>query len=185
MSVAKTYLMVPPPGEVKDFFGRGIDAQIICTRLQKLNPRIWVGEVVPLKGSVLSPHDPGITCLWLKRDDGSLQKISAIRLGTVPEFTQQSPDGSEVCKGWRAIFEKVIKSGAVSRERLERAFACSLQLTDQSLLCRKCLLKGVRRPHIGGVLRACRYHEAAYNAAKEYLAAREAIKEGKNVNVSF
>lgn len=173
MAIPKTYLMVPPPGETNPF-GRGIDAQIICTRLMKINPRIRTGSVVPIKGSVISAHDTGATCLWLETFAG-LKKICAIRLGTVPEFTQTSPDGEEIARGWRAVFERVIRARAATREQLERAFGVSLVLTEQTVLCRACLRQGQRKPSNGGVKQLCGRHERIITATSEERKAQEYV----------
>lgn len=163
MAVPHTYLLVPPPGEAEDFFGRGIHSSDVVARLKKINPRIVTNEPVDA-GRTLIPTAralPGITCLWLGEAGGTAQKITSMRIGVLPEYTQLGPDGLEVCKGWRAIFEKVIKSGAARREQIERAFGVTLALMPETLLCRECLRRGKRRKNNGGVHQNCKFHENA------------------------
>lgn len=163
MKPRHTYLLVPPDGESGDFFGRGIHSSEIAGRLNQINPAIVTSETWAAGATQITTarHLPGITCLWLGKE-----KITAMRIGVLPEYTQQGPDGLEICKGWRAIFEKVISAGAASRNQIERAFGITLAPMPRSLLCQECLRKGKRRKHNGGVRQLCRFHENARLASE-------------------
>ena len=164
MAVPHTYLLVPPDGEAGDFFGRGLNSSELAERLRKINPLIVTSEVwANGPTQILSAqHLPGITCLWL-----GPAKITSMRIGVLPEYTQQGPDGLEVCKGWRAILEKVIKCGAATRGQVEQAFGVTLALMPKSLMCQECLRRGKRRKHNGGVRQLCRFHENARLASEK------------------
>ena len=187
MSIAKTYLLCAPAG-ASDLLGRSLLCTDIVARLKILNPQIALWEQYPPElwwpGRDWAGTVWGVkTTLWLgPPGEPTSQKISAINASTVPEHTQIGPDGKSIVKGWRQIFEKVIKSGAVTRTALEAAFGVTLAYTDNDgLLCGACLKQGRRRKHNGGLLRLCRLHEQVMKAAQEFLATQaggpEAVAE--------
>lgn len=179
--IAKSYLLTAP-AEASDLLGQTMTSGDIITKLKAINPEITVWEQYAeglwWPGKDWADTDWGVkTSLWIgPPGEETSQKITAINLGAVPEFTQIGPDGRTIVKGWRQIFEKVIKSGACSRISLERAFGVTLAYVEgTTLLCHACLRQGKRRRHNGGMLRLCKLHEQVVKACREYLAA---VKEG-------
>jgi len=187
VSMAKTYLLCAPAGE-HDTLGRALLCADIVTKLRRLNANITIWEQYPPElwwpGRDWASTDWGVkTTLWLGQPgEETSQKISAINANVVPEHTQIGPDGQTIVKGWRQIFEKVSKSGAVTRTAIEVAFGVTLAYDEvDTLLCGACLKQGRRRKHNGGLLRLCRLHEQVMNAAREFLATQsggaEAVAE--------
>ena len=183
----RTYLLTPPASEGLHALGRTFMTSDLIARLKAINPRIALWEQFPPElwwpGKEWQNTDWGVkSSLWLGApgEPGS-QKITAINLTMVPEFTQEGPTGETIVKGWRQIFEKVIKAGAATRAELERAFQTTLYYSDDTVLCHGCTKAGRRRRHNGGVLRLCNLHEQAVRHAAEFLKAQaegeEAISE--------
>jgi len=165
--------------------GRALTCGDIVARLKVINPRISLWEQYPPElwwpGRDWAGTDWGVkTTLWLgPPGEPTSQKISAINASTVPEHTQIGPDGKTIVKGWRQIFEKVIKSGAATRTQIEAAFGVTLDYDERAdtLLCSACLRAGRRRKHNGGLLRLCRLHEQVQQAALDFLAAQSGDPE--------
>jgi len=144
--------MVAPAGTDPDrVFGRGISFHELVMGLRRINPLItawnWHGD---------TPERPdaqrNITCLWLgPANEARSVKITGVSAGVVPEFTQIFPagharEGEIEMKGWRAIFDRVIKAKAATRFQLEREFRVSLDATpelDQN--CPMCNKLGIRK----------------------------------------
>lgn len=178
----KTFLLTPP-AEEHNLLGRAMLCNDIVAKLKLMNSRLCLWEQFPPElwwpGKDWAGTDWGVkTTLWLGLPgEENSQKISAINAGTVPEYTQEGPDGKTIVKGWRQIFEKVIKSGAVTREQIEQAFGVSLVYSDDSVLCHGCTKQGKRRKHNGGVLRLCKLHEQVVTAARDFLAVQRGGEE--------
>jgi len=138
MAPPNTYLLGSP--DVKDPFGRAIMSSDLVKGLKELNPTIRAWEQH-------TPHlwwpgkAAGISTLWLGQSGGKSRKITAFKYGPIPEFTQTEPSGAIITKGWRAIFEKVVRCKAVSRRALELKFRVDLGLEKPDkkycLTCRK------------------------------------------------
>lgn len=175
MAIPRSYLLVAPEG-AGDLLGRSLNSTDIIKKLRKINPRI-VTNAPAWAAPVGGTQQLGITCLWLGEPHTG-EKITSIRLGEIPEFTQLSPQGVTICKGWRAIFEKVIKSGAATKFQLEKAFGVSLEISGDDGLCRACMATNKRRKHNGGVNKACGFHEKAKNV-------QTALERGKDTNVHY
>jgi hypothetical protein len=106
--------------------------------LQKINPNIrawdqhtwglwWPGKA------------RGISTLWIGDPGGANVKITAFNYGAIPEFTQLAPGGDIIAKGWRAIFEKVVRSKAATTLQLEKEFRINLELGDRdTVYCGRC-----------------------------------------------
>ena len=154
MTTPRTPLLVAPPGE-SDLFGQTMLSTDLIRGLRRINPAIYVHQ-----------QGPEHTGIWIGQPgvDGT-KFVCAFHLGAVPEWTQIDPNGKLICKGWRAIFEKVVRHGAASQRALEREFRISLDDSGASNLCGKCVRVGHRERHNGGALRMCDTHESVYTQA--------------------
>lgn len=148
--------MIAPLGEV-DLLGRPMTSDDIIRGLRQINANIVTNPPSPIK-QVGATNQMGITCLWLGEPYVG-QKITAIRLGSIPEHTQLSPEGTTICKGWRAIFNKVIKARAATKGQIERKFKIDLTIEGDDGACRSCAAKNKRRAHNGGAAKLCAAHE--------------------------
>jgi hypothetical protein len=84
--------------------------------------------------------------------------ITALPVGLLPEWTQIDPKGRIIAKGWRAVLEKVVKSGAAPRRAIERVFKVNLDITGKDSLCPKCRTAG-KRVRGEGASGLCRHHD--------------------------
>lgn len=115
----------------------------------------WPGiEAVDETGGVL-------TCLWIGEPGGHSRKITAIRNGPIPEYTVLQPNGSIKLKGWRAIFFKVIVSGAATQRQIEQKFQVSLDSDspDKTVWCTACKRNAKWVKSNGGSARLCSVHD--------------------------
>lgn len=181
MAIPKTYLLQAPPG-VKG--GRAIAAADLIRGLRELNPRInaWMRfpeyHWWPGRGEVV------VTTLWLGDPGGTSRKLTAFTLGEVPEFTELEAGGKAIRrKGWRAIFDKVIRAGAASKEAVELKFGVRLDydLAPETTMCRVCHRVGKEKPHNGGAARLCGFHDTIREAlAPELDEMRRLGRLGRN-----
>ena len=140
MSVPDTYLLTVP--DVKDDpFGRCISSTDIIRKLKKINPLILTWEEFS-PGVWYPGRSLGITCLWYKHIGRRKHKITGIRHGPVPEWTQLDEKGEIITKGWRRIFEKVIKIKAATKESIEQSFGVTLTTKAEDTLCKWCRRSG-------------------------------------------
>lgn len=154
MSVPNTPLLIAPPGE-SDMLGRPMPGSDIERGLRRLNRLVYIHKQGPIHSGI-----------WIGKPgaDGT-RFICAFHLGMVPEWSQIASDGKMIAKGWRAIFEKCVRGGVATRERIEREFRVSLQTGYASNLCTRCAKEGHRTTHNGGKWRLCDMHESIYDAA--------------------
>jgi hypothetical protein len=168
MAVPNTPLMVAP-SDAPDLLGRIIPSSEIIRGLIKLNPRIFCPDIDD-NNHINGWH--GVTSLWLGTPSGNdprktaARPICGIRLGAIPEWTQINSEGILITKGWRAIFDKVIRSGAATRTQLEVAFGVTLVYEDAAApLCAKCIVTGEREVSNGGKRGYCETHDQIYATA--------------------
>jgi len=136
MPAPETYLLTVP--DIKDDpLGRCITSTDIIRKLNKINPLIieWK-EYTP--GIWYPGMRLGITCLWYKHIGRKGHKITGIRHGPVPEWTQLDDKGEVITLGWRRIFSKVIKRKAATTEQIEQAFGVTIALGGMDSLCSWC-----------------------------------------------
>jgi hypothetical protein len=158
-----TPLLVAPSSE-KDLLGKMIASSVLIRKLSGLNKAIFCPDAND-RGHIEGWH--GVTSLWLGEPGGGGRPICGVRLGQIPEWTQVDGNGMLITKGWRAIFDKVIKTGAVRREDVERAFAVALGEGKRDAgLCVKCLREGRRAASNGGAAGMCDTHDGVYSAVK-------------------
>ena len=120
MTIASTYLMTAPSDSSGDTMGNAIEASVLISRLRRLEPNIHVWQQF---GDQDYPgKKTGGTCMWMGDPGGISRKITAFHMGPVPEFTVLSADGHIVVKGWRAIFDRVIRIARIRRLDIEKAF---------------------------------------------------------------
>lgn len=170
MGLLKTPLMVPPSGALATL-GEGIHHTVLIKGLRRCNgtltipdPSTWVGWY-PGRAS-------GMTSIWWGQPPLA-PKICAFHLGEIPEFTQITPEGTLLRRGWRDIFKRVINIGAVSQHALERQFKVRLD-TDgvDTKLCHKCRLDGQIVP--AGLDGLCAsHHEVKLISEHEEMLKRE------------
>lgn len=178
----KTYLLQAPKGAKST---RSIDSADLIRGLRELNPLIrawlqfpefkwWPGKGLP-EGTVSS--------LWIGEPGGESPKITAFTMGEIPEFTEVG-EGRIKRKGWRAIFDKVIRSKAASKEAVELKFGVHLdyEKAPDPHLCRVCLRAGEYKNHNGGAAKLCRLHDSIREAlmpqVEEMQAAGAAARRG-------
>ena len=162
MAAPKTPLMVAPAGAT-DRVGKAIPSSVLLDKLAKLNPRLFCPDANDA-GHIEGWH--GVTSLWMGTP-GSGRPICGIKLGVIPEWTMVDERGVMVSKGWRAIFDKVIKAGGARREDLERAFGVSLgDAGVDARLCRACVREGRQMASNGGAANMCDLHDGAYASAE-------------------
>src|SRR3990167_7337475 len=160
--IPKTHLLVAPSTE-RDLIGRTIPSSELIRGLIKLNPSLFCPDI---KDEKHIEGWGGVTSLWLGQPDGGGRPICGIKLGLIPEWTQIDERGVLITKGWRAIFDRVVKSGAVRQTQIEMAFNVTLGLGEADAnLCLGCTREGRREPTNGGVRRMCDIHDGAYTAA--------------------
>jgi len=152
-----------------DPFGEAIPSDDLIKGLRQINANINVNS--EHAANVWYPGKNTMSCLWLGDPGGKSKKISAFHYGAIPEFTQLNPeDGSIMIKGWRAIFDAVIRSRAATQAQVERKFRVSLEtILGADERCIKCVRAGRSRRHNGGQLRLCSPHEHIREAAKGLL----------------
>ena len=194
----KTYLGTAPDG-LENIVGREIHSDLLIAGLRAINPRLMVplpehyAEWYPLKAL-------GITCLWVG-EPGKGKKVCAFRLGAVPEFTLLK--GADlVTRGWRAIFNKVIKSRAATLAQIERQFGVVLEADGSDGTCFQCRKTGVKRAEDTPGARLCYTHRwirddvSRTDAKRRYLKSmkgkltqrrtqRAALKEVMDVSLSY
>ena len=162
MSIPNTPLLVAP-SDAANLVGKVIQSSELIRKLTKLNPRLFCPDIDD-NNHIKSWH--GVTSLWIGEPGGNGRPICGIRLGAIPEWTEIDKDGILVTKGWRAIFEKVIRFGATRRVEIEREFGISLEIgPSDMMLCRACVREGRRSITNGGVRSMCDIHDGAYGAA--------------------
>jgi hypothetical protein len=173
MSAPNTPLMVAP-ADAPNPFGQFIQSGDLIRRLTKLNKRIFCPDINDAN-HIEAWH--GVTSLWLGTPDGGGKPICGLRLGPIPEWTQISDEGILITKGWRAIFDKVIRSGAISAPQLEVEFGVTLSYGKADAnLCPKCVKEGRRTSGDGGARGYCEMHTDAYDtAARAKASGREIV----------
>ena len=136
MSVPDTYLLTVP--DIKDDpFGRCFASTEILRKLKKINPLILASD--QFSSSIWYPGKSlGGLCLWYGEINGIKKKITAMRHGPVPEWTQLDDKGEIITTGWRDIFKRIIKFGAVRAEDIESSFGVSLVVSGQDAFCSWC-----------------------------------------------
>ena len=150
------------PSDAPNLLGRVIQSSDLIRRLIKLNRTIFCPDINDANHSE-SWH--GVTSLWLGTPDGGGRPICGIRLGPVPEWTQISDEGILITKGWRAIFDKVIRSNAISRSAIEEEFGVTLSDGSRDAgLCPKCIKEGRREATDGGARGYCADHNEVYDS---------------------
>lgn len=165
--IERTPLLVAP-ASADSLIGAAMPSAELTRGLQRANPRLYVFD-----------QDRAHSGVWLGKPGapGTIF-ICAFHLGLVPEWTQIDESGRLIRKGWRAIFEKVIRSGATTRPALERIFRVSLATGHATYLCSRCVKEGNRNTHNGGKNNLCDFHEAIYDDARK-SPARAALAEAR------
>ncbi len=187
-----TYLYSAPSGiSIEAALGRAIPSHDLVKGLQRINPRIKAWQQYPAgvfypgknhedqKGNVIAQ---GVTTLWIGDEPGGprARKITAYTPGPIPEWTQIGPFGDLIAKGWRAIFAKVVRTGAATHRQIEREFKLSLTVDGkEKKLCPRCIREsGARRRNNGGARGLCTFHESVVVDA-EAICQRNAAAEEK------
>lgn len=178
----KTYLMVSPDKD--DPLGRTISSSDLVRGLMEANPSFIIPTPDQFPGWYPGKA-AGMTCIWLGMPSApGSRKICGFHLGPVPEFTQIAPEGTILRRGWRAIFERVIKSGFVTKAKLERVFRVNLEYDGKAPWCQSCARKSmwVKAVAASGL---CQVHENARLSVKQRREVRGEEKylinkEGRN-----
>ena len=164
MSNLSTHLLVAP-SDATDLVGQGISSSDLIRKLIKLNPILFCPDI---KDEKHIEGWEGVTSLWLGDPGGGGRPICGIKLGMIPEWTLIDDKGILVTKGWRAIFEKIIHAGAVTRLQVETEFAVTLGDGERDRnLCPKCVREGKREATNGGARGFCDTHDVVYTAVAE------------------
>lgn len=160
--IPKTHLLTAP-SDAADLMGRCISSSDLIRGLIKLNGKLFCPDIKD-ENHIEGWH--GVTSIWLGEPGGNGRPICGIKLGQIPEWTQIDDKGILVTKGWRAIFDRIIKSGALRIDQIETAFHVTLGLgAADTALCLGCIREGRREPTNGGARNLCDIHDGAYIAA--------------------
>lgn len=174
MSQPRTYMYVAPGGSTSRF-GQSILSSTLIAGLQRLDSRLQI----PMPSSI--PHwypgkDVGQTCIWLGEPSKPKSiKVCAFHLGAVPEYTQVAENGMIMARGWRSIFEQVMRRTAITRTALEREFRVRLEHDGTDGYCAKCAKVG-HRVKADSARNLCSVHAAAQQAAVKSVAGRQMIR---------
>lgn len=150
MGLPQTPLMVPPSDALATL-GSGLAHTDLIRGLRRCNPALTIPDPSTWIGWYPG-RATGMTSIWWGQPPLA-PKICAFHLGTIPEFTQINPEGTLLRRGWRDIFLRVTRSGAVSKAALEREFKVDLTLDAPEVkVCSKCRLDGQITPaELGGL----------------------------------
>lgn len=183
MTVPSTYLHTAPSGSGDDSLGNAIDANVMLRKLKALNPRISFQQ--RLVTSEYNGESIGSTCMWVGEPGGVSRKVTAFNMGQIPEFTLLAPDGHIVLKGWRAIFERVIRVAGVKRADIERAFGVTLEAGERDRVCQQCIRESGKVVKVTGADLLCNFHLGVKQNVCSVLDAqeetRDRVKEAKRV----
>ncbi len=178
MTVARTYLKTAP-SDSENKFGMAIDAHTIITKLKKLNPNIHVWQQF---GDQLYPgKQTGGTCMWIGEPGGTSTKITAFHMGQVPEFTQLDEKGAITVKGWRAIFDRVIRIAKVRRVDIEKAFGVTLEAGESDRICQQCARAHGKIVKVSGKDLLCNFHLGVKRNVDKTLDFRGELKYQRKV----
>ena len=162
MSAPPSTPLMVAPSDAPNEMGKTFGSADLIGRLVKAQPRLFCPDAND-RGHIDGWH--GVTSIWFTKADGESRPICGIKLGLIPEWTRIDNKGVLITKGWRAIFDKVIKSGAVRRAVLERAFGVTLGEGEKDAgLCRTCIREGKRAPSNGGAALMCDVHDEVYRS---------------------
>jgi len=172
--VPKTHLLIAPH-DADSSFGVSMSSTDIIRGLRRINNNITVPmpEHYARDGWFYPLQSKGITCIWLGPPGKGGKKITAFKCGVVPEFTQKDEYGLLICKGWRAVFEKVIKARAATKAQLAREFKVDLDLDQEAKdpRCKQCIREGIRcmspDPRASSASGLCNFHDEAMTAAAQ------------------
>lgn len=169
MAVPTTPLMCAPSA-LGDVMGRAIMSADMVRGLKKMDSRIWADEVYT-PGVWYPGKSTGATCLWYGVPGSRIRskKITGFIPGAIPEFTQISPEGLIVTKGWRQIFKKLLQMvKTINQSHLENKFKVSLDIGPDDIMCPRCRKAGkmVRSNNASGL---CDVHENALKASRKAL----------------
>lgn len=177
MAVPNTYLRTAP-GDIEQTFGKGIMSDVLIAGLQKINPQIRTP--MPEHFDTWYPSQrEGVTCLWLGQP-GVGKKICALRLGLIPEWTQLDADGRWMIRGWRSVFERIVRAHAATIRQIERQFNVVLETDGDDGSCVDCRRQG--RIRAAETKRTCAAHrEVRDMQEKGSAAARFVAEESKRL----
>jgi hypothetical protein len=164
VSNPSTHLLVAP-SDATDLVGQGIPSSKLIRKLIKLNSTLFCPDI---KDEKHIEGWEGVTSLWIGVPGGGGRPICGIKLGMIPEWTQIDEKGILITKGWRAIFEKIIRAGAVTRLQVETEFVVTLGDGERDRnLCSVCVKEGNREMSNGGARGYCDMHDVVYTAVAE------------------
>lgn len=166
----KSYLLTAP-SDLENTFGNPLHSTDLVKGLRRINPQLCVP--LPEHYRWYPGQKMGMTTLWLGMP-GEGKKISAFRLGPIPEFTQLGPTGQLVSKGWRQIMLRCMDAKVVTARQLEREFKVVLETDGRDGTCTKCRKEG-RLIAATSDHRLCDIHAANVATVKK---GRESRKEG-------
>jgi hypothetical protein len=160
-------LKTAPSDSSNDTFGNPIDAAVLIRKLRLLNPRIHVWQQF---GDQQYPgKETGGTCMWVGEPGGTSRKITAFNMGNIPEFTVLAPDGHIIVKGWRAIFDRVVRVAKIPQATIERTFGVSLEAGEQDRVCNQCIRAHGKIVKVTGKDNLCNFHLGVRRASSRML----------------
>jgi hypothetical protein len=172
MAVPNTYLRTAP-GDLEQTFGQGIMSATLIEGLQRINPQIRI----PMPEHFTSwypAQKEGVTCLWLGTP-GVGKKLCALRLGLIPEWTQLDADGQWMIRGWRSVFERVMRMRAATARQIEAQFHVVLETDGEDGSCVDCRREGHIRVAEGQ--RRCAPHRSVKEDAEKRAATARYVAE--------
>ncbi len=156
--------LLQAPFDMKNTFGEGMTSDDLIKGLRIANPSISVP--VPDAYGWYPGKALGMTSIWCgPPSEAGGRKICAFHLGMVPEFTQVDSEGELTRRGWRSIFQKVLRLKVISKARLEQVFKVNLSVGGKEKACSKCREENIINSNIktSGL---CDSHNAISEAVK-------------------
>ena len=158
MALKSSYLLTAPSDAV-DALGVTMTSVDLIKGLRQCNANLTVPDpsVFPWYPLQMNGH----TSMWIGEPFKG-RKITVLRLGAIPEWTQLDPTGLIIELGWRRILTKAIRAKAVTKRQIERVFKISMDVDGASGYCQQCRREGLGFVKSNSKSGMCDTHAHAY-----------------------
>jgi len=119
--------------------------------------------------------------MWIGEPGGVSRKITAFCMGQIPEFTLLAPDGNIIIKGWRAIFERVIRIAGIKRIDIEKAFGVTLEAGEDDQTCQQCIRESGKIVKVKSKHLLCNFHLGVLRSVTQELDRRGEVKYQRKI----